>query len=450
MKEISKFQLELINSCKSFLKKQEKDNIDICLSPLCFFTIWANSPGRYKVLDIINKSEFKKYFFSIKNVLSISRDFDLDLHHEKNFLINNKSTIIVSYASSLNFDRNGNFYDNYFNIGTNNKKIFWFLISLDNYIPKRINKSIAIVAKRKKNSFSFYYLIKYLFNLVTNKYFSLKKIQHYCWREYHYAIKVTEFFKKIQTKTKAKNILLNYEGVPFQNNILTQAKKINKKINTFGYLHCAPWPVQTDLIYKNQNIDNLIVSSTDQKRVLKKYFGWKKKKISIVPSLRFKKNKNKTLSGFIFVPYNLEKFNEYIHMFESYISSKKNFNFKKLSVRIHPLNKYSSKHLRFKKKISSILSYYKNQGTNRKSKNLSLFFGSATGVCVQALEEGTTIIHFPQNPTLDVFSNKFWPNLKVKKIGKNIFEYNLLKANKTFLVNNEPNKFNKYFNKFLK
>ena len=69
---------------------------------------------------------------------------------KKNFLTNNKSTIIVSYASSLNFDKNGNFYDNYFNIGTNNKKIFWFLISLDNFIPKRINKSIAIVAKRKK------------------------------------------------------------------------------------------------------------------------------------------------------------------------------------------------------------------------------------------------------------------------------------------------------------
>ena len=36
-------------------------------------------------------------------------------------------------------------------------------------------------------------------------------------------------------------------------------------------------------------------------------------------------------------------------------------------------------------------------------KNLSFFFGSATGVCIQALEEGTKIIHFPDDK-IDIFS----------------------------------------------
>ena len=54
---------------------------------------------------------------------------------------------------------------------------------------------------------------------------------------------------------------------------------MNKKINTIGYLHCAPWPIQLDLIYKDQPLDRLIVSGYQQKNVLKKYLGWSKKKL---------------------------------------------------------------------------------------------------------------------------------------------------------------------------
>ena len=72
--------------------------------------------------------------------------------------------------------------------------------------------------------------------------------------------------------------------------------------------------------------------------------------------------------------------------------------------------------IKFKYQCNQILSKYVKKKTNQKS-NLSLFFGSATGVCIQALEEGTNIIHFPNNEKIDVFSNKFWPSLKIKRIG---------------------------------
>ena len=58
--------------------------------------------------------------------------------------------------------------------------------------------------------------------------------------------------------------------MPFQNKILSDAKKLFRNVKTFGYLHCAPWPLQLDLIYKNQPLDNLIVSGSQQKKVLKK------------------------------------------------------------------------------------------------------------------------------------------------------------------------------------
>ena len=70
---------------------------------------------------------------------------------------------------------------------------------------------------------------------------------------------------------------MNYENIPYQNYIVKELKKMNKKINTIGYLHCAPWPIQLDLIYKDQPLDRLIVSGYQQKNVLKKYLGWSKK-----------------------------------------------------------------------------------------------------------------------------------------------------------------------------
>ena len=82
--------------------------------------------------------------------------------------------------------------------------------------------------------------------------------------------------------------------------------------------------------------------------------------------------------------------------------------------------------------------------------NYSLFFGSATGVCVQALEEGTSIIHFPHEENLDVFSPTIWSTINTKKIGEKTYVYKLKKKNYTFLVNNEKNKFHKYFEPFLK
>ena len=88
---------------------------------------------------------------------------------------------------------------------------------------------------------------------------------------------------------------------------------------------------------------------------------------------------------------------------------------------------------------------YKNK-FSKNNKNISLFFGSATGVCVQALEEGTKIFHFPNDNPLDVFSSSIWENINVKKINNNTYLYNLKKYNRTFFINKEKNKFSKYIN----
>ena len=51
-----------------------------------------------------------------------------------------------------------------------------------------------------------------------------------------------------------------------------------------------------------------------------------KKNITVIPSLRFEKKKEKQLNGYIFLPFNLEKQNNYLKRFEELIiENKTNF-----------------------------------------------------------------------------------------------------------------------------
>ena len=188
--------------------------------------------------------------------------------------------------------------------------------------------------------------------------------------------------------------------------------KYKKKNKSTKVLDCCivPWPVQTDLIFRDFSIDTLFVSSKNQKTVLEKYLKWDKKKIKVIPSLRFTKNKKKEFNNFIFFPYNLKLCNNYYVRFKNFISKNPDINLNKFKIRIHPLNKNSQSHQNLKFKFKKLLTKKSNVSISRFN-NCSFFFGSATGVCVQALEEGTKIIHFPDNEA-DVFSDKIWSQIK--------------------------------------
>ena len=77
------------------------------------------------------------------------------------------------------------------------------------------------------------------------------------------------------------------------------------------------------------------MSSKEQKKVLINFLGWRKKNITVIPSLRFEKKKKKQLNGYIFLPFNLEKQNNYLKRFEELIIENKT-NFGKIKIRIHP------------------------------------------------------------------------------------------------------------------
>ena len=151
---VSKIQIDLLKKSIDFLKFSKRKKINISASPLCFLTTWAKNPGNFIINQFLNKSNDYKYL--IKNILSIGRNFDIKLYSNEKFHNNSKYKLIVSYSSKSNFNKRGEFYDNYFHLSSKNKKYTWLLISLDNYIPKKIENNLVIFAKRKKQATVFY------------------------------------------------------------------------------------------------------------------------------------------------------------------------------------------------------------------------------------------------------------------------------------------------------
>jgi hypothetical protein len=437
-------QLDVIDHCKIYLNKIKKDFF-ISANPFFYFTTWADTVGRVKLMSIIKEFKFKYLRTILKNIFFLGKNYDLIPVYSKNFFRNKYSHVIISYSTIDNFDSYGFFYDKFFNISSKEHKNFcWFLVSLDHKTPDIIRDNIIIFKKKNINSFSYIYIFKYLITVIFSKKYTIFNLFYFWNVENNFSeiiSKAFQFFFK--NNINIKNVILNYEAIPFQNFLIETIKCINNNIKTYGYLHCAPWPLQTDLLYKGEKLDQLFVSGEDQKSVLIKYLGWNKKKISVIPSLRFYKENQKQFNGYIFIPYNLNKDNNFINKFSKYLDSLSNKSLPFFKIRVHPLNKKSKVHLDFINRLKILLNEKKKKFFKKKY-NLSIFFGSPTGVCMQALEEGTDIIHFPEDMIFDAFSSKIWENINVENINKDILKYSIKKKGRILKLTYEKNKFNKY------
>ena len=446
MKTIFDHQINLLKKVKDYLDLSKKKNIDTALSPLCFMTTWTKTVGYYKILQLLNKQKFLNKFFILKDMLSISKFHDIYIHSPDK--LKDYKVLIISYCTKKNFDKEGNFSDSYFSYSSKDKDFCWLLVSLDDYLPEILKKNIFIVRKKTKKKYNIFFLIKKIIQLIFKEKIKIKNILHYLSSQYIFAeILMAEVYKKFK-KQKFKKTLINYEGIPFQHGIIKSLSKISRETKFICYLHCAPWPVQTDLFFREELIDILLVSGDDQKNILSKFLGWPDNKIRSIPSLRFKKEKTNKFSGYLFVPYEIFDSKQLLSRFNKFLSKIPNGELANISTRIHPLNQNSEKHKKFEKKLIKIIEQHKVKFSPKKN-NISIMFGYATGVCIQALEEGNTIYHFPYNNITDVFSEKIWHNIKIEKIDNLIFKYNIKNKNRIFFTNHEINKFEKYVKPLL-
>ena len=228
--------------------------------------------------------------------------------------------------------------------------------------------------------------------------------------------------KKRDAFLKKKSILLPYEAQPFQNNLFSKIKKINKKVVNIGYLHSLT-PLKRELIYRSGSPDLLLVHGESQIKMLESKLNWPKKKLFLIQSLRF--DENKSLSKKIFIPMAVHNFDKFLQEFKKLLKTSPKNNFPKFVIEDHPAVSNSKKHNIFKKELEKLMEIYKDRfSDNSINKNISIFFG-VTAAILEALEKKINVIHICSDPIFQSYSEEIWPNFKVKQLDKFTFSYNL-------------------------
>ena len=408
-KKLYKDQLIILNYIKHYTKKLFKKRIKIDLVPYSDFVTWANCIGKQKIKILQKKKLFSIEYIRILiiELLSIGKNYNYYIEGPS---LNTKReiNIIYSYCKKNDFKKNI-FYDTYFNINSNEvKNTFWFLISLDNYLPPKKNKNIFIVYKKSKK-FNFIALIRIIFQILIEK-----KSTYYLNNTYSLSRIYSSLFYKTFKKFKFK-LLIPFENRPNQNAIIRKSKLISSQNLIYAFYHRLPEPLQTEMLYKKNKLDILFVNSKIQKEVFIRYFNWPKNKIKIINSFRY--NNLRLRKNIIYLPYEIENIEFYLsslnYLDQNYLKFSKKF-----SVSVHPLNYKNKIHIELKNIIKK-----KINKSNLNNRNYtSIILGEAGSVASECLETYGQVYHITKE-NFNVFSPGIWRNVSTTKIRDGIYLY---------------------------
>jgi len=431
-------QINLVKKASKFLNIKNNKYYD---SSLNYLDTLEPTPG-YGLVQFWHKGIKKIPLL----VFLIFKDFILSFY-DTNFIVIKKKkkkkfkNIIISWSKKKNFLKNGSYNDQYFNVNSsqNKKDYIWFLIHMDNELPKKVDRNIVIIKKNGKK-FNIKKFLFFFFNFY-KLFFYFKEIIHKNSIQTKIAYEIFECFKEL-LQHSIKKIILPYESQVFQNLIINKIKVFDKKIKTIGVIHNFPAALPTNLIYREGCPEKIIVNGMSQKKCFIKYLSWKKKQIVFLPSSRFV-NKKKNMAYKIFLPGHIISPIFILNLLKKILLLYEDINFNNFEIKNHPQKLNSTIHLHTIKEIRNLLKEKKYKSLNNK-KRVSIFIGSSSAI-IEALEcNCSSVIQITEDNLLHVYNKKFFPNLKSKLISNNILEYTLSKKNELIKFGKKKHTFKEY------
>ena len=444
--DLGKTQLKILSFVQKDFKFHLKKNIDLSKNSFFYYALWGNCIGFEKLkLFLKGKTKFLSFFkVYFKDIFSICFGHDFEIF---NFSASNKRKIIlISSASKSNFYKDGSYTDRYFQINSKDfKNIIFYLDYLDKDLPERLDENIVLFRLKKTSVligiFSFImYFFKNFIKVISFK----GSVSEFTSQ----TIRAENLFQKISSLeniTHFEKLILPYEGQPFQQFFVKEAKKINKDLLAIGYDHSAPHSLPFHLFYRDGAPDLLYMNGQSQIDHLISYQNWPKNKIKLIPSLRYQNTDQSDFSNTIFLPYQIFNIEIVLNEIELFLKKSNLNSLNTINIKTHPVavNENSQKYL--KNGIQELFIKYSSKfDKSNKSQNISFFIGPTTGVIV-ALEKDLRVVHICFDPIFDSYSSEMWPNLKTIKIGNNSLEYTLIKKNSFIKFGNDKNLFKNHF-----
>ena len=434
-------QLDLIEKSKKHIIKASQKGLDVSCFADTYFTC-SESPG-YSILEYFiygKKKLINRVYMYFKSLYSIRRlnGYKTYGNNENKFF----KKIVVSWSKKINFLEDGSYNDKYFDVNSKeNKKILWFLISLDNKFPENLDDNIVVLSKKNKSQKSLVYLIKILFlNLFRFKLLIKKFVASLSFYS-HFSKIIFENIKPIIFQNDFDAMIMPYESQPFQNYLFKNIQNIKKNIKTVGYIHSTqPFPSLN--LYRDGAPEKIFVHGWDQKFHLIKYFGWPNQTVDLIPSLRFKERHELKIENKIFLPIYISNSNIYLNEFKRFLLNLKG-KIKPLTIINHPEMENSNSHLSLIKKLNALIDANKNVFSKDSKQSEILIFG-ATSLVIEALERDYKFIHICAEPILESYSKIIWPSINVTKINDYVFKYSLKNFKSCVNLGIENNMFQKY------
>ena len=414
-------RLNITNS-KKYLRKYSNSRYMPDGNSSFYLAAYTKSVGYYllkKIFKIKSKNFFENLICIISDIY-FGINYSIKIIKKQNFE-NSFSKIILSWGFKKDFDRNGVFYDKYFNTYSSSKKnVLWLIVYLDKDIPTNIQSNLILLKVRGNKILNLFGWLRFLLSnlpkIIKGFDFFLVNISSFNL----FANKLTSSIEDGLIKN-CNEIIIPYEGQPFQNKIIKSLKEKNNNLLITGYIHSPPLAVPTNFIYKQFSPDRIFLSGKDQIFCFNKILGWPKKKLNFIPSLRFRKNIPQTNKK-ILIPYTVKKHDHILSMIE-YIHQKKT-NLNGYKIQNHPAAKNSKSNLKL---ISSIQNIINSKTWSKKKLYDFIFIGNSGGIS-EFLERGFKILHICEDPEFERYSSKIWKSIKTIEISKHIFSYKLKKS----------------------
>jgi len=435
-----KQQVLFLSKVKSLLKRCNQKKFLPKSNSIFYLSTYTQSFGKLIVNRLLNRAKVSTSLIIIlKELFSISSQQFKSITKE-----NDKAykKLIISWAQEKDFNNNGSYNDKYLNINSRKEKnLLWFLIYTGKNFPKKIDSNINLFQPINKgfNLFNIIrlILINFIFLFRDTNYFLSQISTHN-----NLAINLSGIFKKL-LKKDLKEILINYEGQPFQNEIIRITKKFNKKIKVIGNVHAPLMSIPTNFFFKKFSPDKIIVNGPDIKSFFVKHLGWDGRKVQIRKSLRILKTK-KNMFNTVFLPNNINSSKLIVSSFNFLISNNL-YNFNDFKIKIHPQQLNAKLHQITARTLKKLFQIKKRINIIKKGKNLSVFIG-ATGSIIEALERNVEVVHICEDVFLEHYSSELYPNIISEKIQDNIFKYKLKKKGLLLKLGDKSNNFLNYFN----
>lgn len=417
--EVGVWQVESVKVARRFLESRLADK-HIEIDPDLYLNSWARCLGNARLKLLLDGWQSLPHYVYMR-VADTVNFLQFDETEVSGCDQTNQvyDSIIISWTGSDDIDSEGVHFDKYFGMSSDQLlNTLWILVSYDGVKPARYASNVLVLTQSKSS------YLKALIKIV-----KVVKGQKKCISGAVESARERVNVVLAAMRSTVGTVLMPYEAQPFQHAINAAVHAGYPHVRTVGYLHSAPPPLATDLLYRPGAPKCLKVHGSGYRDMLGDVYGWPKTIIEDIPSLRYIKSKFETFNGLILLPYSFERPGLILKALEEYLDKVSLTGNLVWTIRNHPVMRKSKKHLELIDDIDRLLSSFPTRTNVDSVCPDTVIIVGATAAILEALESNLDVIHIVSEPLYEIHSQQLWAYIDVEQIGTYAFKYNLKTEN---------------------